>query len=195
MAPGSLWLAYLAGLDRTRALSWAQRLVRVLRRSWGLVPPLAASTLPFILWSWRPFVKDVIAYPLGLMHNAVPLDLPWGAGFQTLGFGRVALGFGWARPNGEGYFGSWLALSLGALVLGVLLVRLWRAPGLPLLMAGYLVLLFTLEYFGRFMISTSLGYLAVLAPLAFFLPPRRSAAQAALVPLPTSVGGEAAVAV
>jgi Glycosyltransferase family 87 len=190
-----LWLAYLAGLDRALALSWAQRLVRVLRRSWGLVPPLAASTLPFILWSWRPFVKDVIAYPLGLMHNAVPLDLPWGAGFQTLGFGRVALGFGWAQRNGEGYFGSWLALGLGALVLGVLLVRLWRAPELPLLMAGYLVLLFTLEYFGRFMISTALGYLAVLAPLAFFLPPRRPAARAAQVPLPASVGGEAAVAV
>jgi hypothetical protein len=62
-------------------------------------------------------------------------------------------------------------------------------------MAGYLVLLFTLEYFGRFMISTSLGYLAVLAPLAFFLPPHRPAVRAALLPLPASVGGEAAVAV
>ncbi len=165
-------------------------LVAVAGRSWGLLAPLLVTTLPFIVWDARAFWADTVAYPLGLMRDAVPLDVPWGTGFQTLGFGRVALGAGWAHADGTAYIGPWLALAAGALVLGVVGVRLWRAPSLPLLMAGYLVLLFALEYFGRFMIDTSLGYLSVLAPLCYFLAPPRPAAQAAPLPLPVITESE-----
>jgi len=172
------WRGYLARRPRLAYL------LTVVGRSWGLLPPLLASMLPFILWDARAFWSDVVAYPLGLMRDAVPLDVPWGGGFQALGFGRVALGAGWVHVNGTGYIGPWLALATGALIMGILIVRLWRAPSLPLLMGGYLVLLFALEYFGRFMIDTSLGYLAVLAPLCYFLAPPRPVAQAAPLPLP-----------
>jgi len=156
----------------------------VIGRCWGLLPPVLGTMLPFILWNARAFWNDTVAYPLGLMRDAIPLDVPWGTGFQALGFGRVALGAAWAHPNGTGYIGPWIALAAGALVLGVVGIRLWRAPSLPLLLAGYLVLLFVLEYFGRFMIDTSLGYLAVLAPLCYFLAPPQPVAQAAPLPLP-----------
>lgn len=190
-----LLLAYLAGRDHGLALRRPRRVGRVALRSVGLWLPLLASSLPFVLWNARAFFQDAIAYPLGLERNAVPLDMTWGPGFQTLGFSRIALHLGWAHLNGNGYAGVWLAVIVGAAILGVLVVRLWRAPDLPLLMAGYLVLLFTLEYFGRFMIDTSLGYLAVLAPLAFFLAPARPVAQAAPIPLPATTVDEAAVAV
>jgi len=164
-------------------------------RSWGLLPPLLVTMLPFALWDARALWDDTVAYPLGLMRHAIPLDVPWGTGFQTLGFGRVALGAGWAQANGTTYAGPWLALVAGALALGVVGVRLWRTPSLPLLMSGYLVLLFALEYFGRFMIDTSLGYLAVLAPLCYFLAPPRPVARAAPLPLPVPAADERAVAV
>jgi len=172
------WRRYLARRPRLAYM------LTVVGRSWGLLPPLLASMLPFILWDARAFWSDAVAYPLGLMRDAVPLDVPWGTGFQTLGFGHIALGAGWVHANGTGYIGPWFALIAGTLVFAVLAVRLWRAPHLPLLMGGYLVLLFVLEYFGRFMIDTSLGYLAVLAPLCYFLASPRPVAQAAPLPLP-----------
>ncbi len=165
-----------AGGDRRRRVrSWVgegpRRAGPVALRSLALALPLVATAIPFLRWNTQAFLSDAIAYPLGLMRNAIPLQVVWGPGFQTLGFGRVALTFGWASVNGDGYIGPYLAAGLGILVLGLLAVRLYRAPSIPLLMAGYVALLFVLEYFGRFMVDTSLGYLAVLAPLAFFLPP------------------------
>jgi len=192
-----LLLAYLAGVDRGVARSLPGRLLTLMGRSWGLLPPVLASTLPFILWNGRAFWDDAVAYTLGLMRDAVPLDVTW-ASFQTLGFGRVARDLGWARLDGGGYIGPWIGLGLGALALVVVAVRLRRAPSLPLLLAGYLVLLFVLEYFGRFMVDTSLGYLAALAPLSFFLPAPRPLAQVAPVPLPIPAplaADESAVAV
>jgi len=183
-ARGERWRGRLARRPRLAYI------LTVVGRSWGLLPPLLASMLPFILWNARAFWSDTVAYPLGLMRDAVPLDVPWGAGFQALGFGRVALGAGWVHINGTGYIGPWFALAVGALITGILIVRLWRAPSLPLLMGGYLVLLFALEYFGRFMIDTSLGYLAVLAPLCYFLTPPRPVAQAAPLPLPVVTESE-----
>jgi len=185
-----LLLAYYAGLYRDRyqgyggagggdrwQRAWSRageglrRAGTVALRSWALALPVAATMIPFLRWNAQAFLSDAFAYPLGLMRNAIPLQVVWGPGFQTLGFGRVALTFGWARVNGDGYIGPYLAAVLGLLALGLLAVRLYRAPSIPLLMAGYVALLFVLEYFGRFMVDDSLGYLAVLAPLAFFLPP------------------------
>lgn len=190
-----LLLAYLAGLDRDLPLSLGRRLGRIAARAAAMALPALASLIPFVLWNGRALWNDAFAYPLGLMRDAVPLNVPWGPGFQTLGFGRVALNFGWAQANGNGYIGPWLALGLGGAALGVLLVRLWRAPGLPLLLSGYLVLLFALEYFGRFMVDTSLGYLMLLAPLCFFLPAPDAGARVAVVHLPAAAAGDAAVAV
>jgi hypothetical protein len=147
--------------------------------------------LPFVIWNGRAFWEDAFAYPLGLMRDAIPLNQYWGQGFQTLGFGRIALSFGWAHLNGNGYIGPWLAALCGITILALLTRRLWRSPSLSLLVGGYLVLLFALEYFGRFMIDTSLGYLAVLAPLSFFLAPSSTLARPALLPLPTPAEEEA----
>ncbi len=189
-----LLLAYLAGVDRGRALSLARRLGWVAARGLGLIGPLIATTLPFALWNARDLWEDAFAYPLGLMRDAIPLNQYWGQGFQTLGFGRIALGFGWAHLNGNGYIGPWLGAVCGIAILGLLVRRLWRAPSLPLLVGGYLVLLFALEYFGRFMIDTALGYLAVLAPLSFFLSAPSTVARLTLLPLP-SPDEETAIAV
>jgi len=156
---------------RSRVEEGLRRAGPVALRSWVMALPLVVTAIPFLRWNAQAFLSDAFAYPLGLMRNAIPLQIVWGPGFQTLGFGRVALTFGWAKVNGDGYIGPYLAAGLGLLALGLLAVRLYRAPSIPLLMAGYVALLFVLEYFGRFMVDTSLGYLAVLAPLAFFLPP------------------------
>ncbi len=188
-----LLLAYLAGLDHGAALSWRRRAMRVLARAWPLPLPLLASAAPFVVWNAGAFWSDVFAYPLGLMRDAVPLDVTWGEGFQSLGFGRVALDFGWARLDGAGYIGPWLALAAGLVVLWLVAVRLWRAPSLALLMGGYLVLLFTLEYFGRFMIDTALGYVVVLAPLAFFPQQPAAVSRLALLLLPSDDEGAVAV--
>ena len=107
---------------------------------------------------------------------------------------REAPGFGWAPLNGDGYIGPWLGAIRGSAILWLLVRRPWRAPGLPLLVGGYLVLLFALEYFGRFMIDTALGYLAVLAPLSFFLSSPSTVAHLTLLPLP-SPDEETAIAV
>ena len=187
-----LFLAYLAGCDRCRPFSLPRRAGRVLWRGLGLWLPLAASAIPFIRWNALAFWTDAIAYPLGLTRNAIPLNASWGRGFHTLGFGRVALDFGWTHLNGDGYPGAWPGVMLGCLVLVLVVARLWRAPGLPLLMGGYLVLLFTLEYFGRFMVDTSLGYLVALAPLSFFLPAPRLAARAAPLPPPAPLTADSA---
>jgi hypothetical protein len=189
-----LLLAYLAGLQRGRAFSLSRHLRWAAARGLALIGPLAVTLLPFIVWNARDVWEDAFAYPLGLMRDAIPLNQYWGQGFQTLGFGRIALGFGWAQLNGDGYVGPWLGTLCGIAILWLLGRRLWRAPNLPLLVGGYLVLLFTLEYFGRFMIDTSLGYLAVLAPLSFFLSSPSTVARLALLPLPDSAE-DAAIAV
>jgi hypothetical protein len=168
-----LLLAYFAGLDRHLPLRWWQRAGAVVKRATVVSLPVVITALPFVLRNPRALWGDAIAYPLGLMRDAIPLNVVWGRGFQTIGFGRIAWDLHWAHLNGTGYIGPWLELGCGGVVLAVLIVRLWQTPALPLLMGGYMALLFTLEYFGRFMIDTSLGYLIVLAPLSYFVPQLR----------------------
>ncbi len=179
---------------RTGAPSWQATLHAVASWSWPLPLPLLVTALPFVVWNAGAFFRDVLAYPLGLMRDATPLQELWGNGFGTLGFGQIALSFGWAQLNGDGYSGPILAVLCVAPVLFVLMRRLMRTPNLALMMAGYVVVLFLCEYFGRFMIDTSLGYLAVLAPLSFFITRSPSTSQSLVMRQPEPIVAEPDIA-
>lgn len=121
---------------------------------------LAVTFLPFLVADFPAFYDDVVRYNAG--------GAAWSYPISGIGFGAILLALG-IIPNPQADFPfAVVEVLVAAPAAAYFLRRLWQAPSLALMLAGYALTLLAFLFFGRYFQGNYLGYiLAVATPILF----------------------------
>ncbi len=149
---------YLVATARPRTLREACGALA--RPAWPAALFLAAMFVPFLVNDFGAFYDDVVRYNAGGAAWTYPIS---GMGFSAL---LLALG---AIPYRQADFPfAAIEIAVATPIAVWWLRRLWRAPAIGTLLAGYALTLLVFLFFGRYFQGNYLGYiLAVASPIPF----------------------------
>lgn len=142
---------------------------RTVGEAWRALAPAAlpftlvtlVTFVPFLVWDWRGFYDDIVAYNVGASAWSYPIS---GIGFSMLLHAAGII------PYRSAEFPFWGFQLMAAIPVSLItLRRVWRQPTTTTLLVGYAATLLAFLFFGRYFQTSYLGYIAAAATSALFL--------------------------
>ena len=162
-------IVYLVATRRPRTIRAALVALR------PLIPAallLAVTFVPFLLNDWNAFYDDVVRYNAG--------GAAWTYPISGVGFSALLLALGIIEFRQADFPFAVIEIAVAGPIAAWALLRLWRAPTIPLLLGGYALTLLAFLFFGRYFQGNYLGYiLAVATPIPFLRAPATTLADRA----------------
>jgi len=174
---------YLVATRRPRT---AADVARALLPTWPGALFLLVSFVPFLVNDFGAFYDDVVRYNAG--------GAAWTYPISGMGFSALLLAIGVIPYRQADFPFAAIEIAVATPIAIWWLVRLWRSPTIPTMLAGYALTLLAFLFFGRYFQGNYLGFIAaVFTPVPFlaFSPRRRARrvprARVALRPEPASM--------
>jgi len=174
---------YLVATRRPRT---AADVARALLPTWPGALFLLVSFVPFLVNDFGAFYDDVVRYNAG--------GAAWTYPISGMGFSALLLAIGVIPYRQADFPFAAIEIAVATPIAIWWLVRLWRNPTIPTMLAGYALTLLAFLFFGRYFQGNYLGFIAaVFTPVPFlaFSPRRRARrvprARVALRPEPPSM--------
>jgi len=154
------YLLYLADRDPP-----GKAILPALGAIWPLLLVCGLIIIPFLIWDGSSFIDDTLLYISGRSSSSFPI---WG-----YNLGRILVAAGLIDSQ-DTYFPFWiLQLIFGLPTLIWLLRKQWRDNHLGQCLLGYAAFSLVFLFFSRFLHDSYLGYVVVIATIAYFSDPTR----------------------
>ena len=173
---------YLVATRRPRSLAGA---VRALAPAWPGAIFLVATFVPFLVNDLGAFYDDVVRYNAG--------GAAWTYPISGMGFSALLLTLGIIPYRQADFPFAAIEIAVATPLAVWWLLRLWRTPTIPTLLAGYALTLLAFLFFGRYFQGNYLGFIAaVFTPVPFLAAQRQTRARRRAGLPPSRVRGVAA---
>ncbi|HEV2012166.1 MAG TPA: hypothetical protein VGS17_14210 [Candidatus Limnocylindria bacterium] len=150
-------VVYLVATRKPRTIGQA---IRALTPTIPAVVFLAVTFGPFLVNDWNAFYDDVVRYNAG--------GAAWTYPISGMGFSALLLWLGVIGYRQADFPFAAIEIAVATPIALYTLYRLWHAPTIARMLAGYALTLLAFLFFGRYFQGNYLGYiLAVAAPVPF----------------------------
>jgi len=154
------YLLYLADRERLQ-----KAIPLALKAIWPFFLVCGLIIIPFLIWDGPSFIDDTLLYISGRSSSSFPI---WG-----YNLGRILVAVGLIESR-DAYFPFWIPqLIFGLPTLIWLLKKQWQDNHLGQCLLGYAAFSLVFIFFSRFLHDNYLGYIVVIATIAYFLDPTR----------------------
>lgn len=154
------YLLYLADRDPPR-----KAIPPGLNSIWPFLLVCGLIIIPFLIWDGPSFIDDTLLYILGRSSSSFPI---WG-----YNLGRILVAVGLIESR-DAYFPFWIPQLIFSLPTLIWLLKKQRQDNhLGQCLLGYAAFSLVFVFFSRFLHDNYLGYIVVIATIAYFSDPTR----------------------